>query len=1183
MVYGPRAGLGTWLAVGATTLALCVPLAIVVVGARSSHQPSPAPATANPTPTASDVPGRLDAQLTSLPIVISDFSDPPSQAAASEYSSLRVQQATNALTMLSDTWRTLNIDVSYSAAVSRLRDYLVSLPSEADLQKNPGLGVHATAAPALPGLVSDQRNADRMNNAAVALFDLGVSWDQGITARRVDAPQGALGGLFELRAIALLHEVDASFPPNRAVSLNQAYLTSVVPIGCGLGASNLRRALVLATNWLDHAPDDVLARLLVASLETRDGVTLAGALVPGNNDQPAALAGALATLDSLTKNNATAALASAAKGDAYLAAASAVSAQAPYLARHYAEQARQAYVSALLAIDDPGLWAAEAASLGIIGDMKSALEAQRAAVALAPGSAELALGLALEEERAGDFKGMQGAAHQALTMALAGSNPLFREARFVASGGAGGPAILGDRGYMGYSFGSDRQRLPIYFVVLGGGCGGGGFYVTNDVVPVIDARGTVAAYNLQLPDAAVLTELAASVVLSDSAAAEADVQQWMRLPGSNPAAQADERWLRRARQVGIALQAVHLIANRSANRTDLSAAAFFAQSSLRHSANAAGQVRLFARAAALCQMEAKGEAPFDAVDNLARLEALHCEGESAYHARDYVNASAALEKSYSSIHDPQVGIEAAIAMWKAGQLETARHLLLKILSGQDPKDPTTYLGAHEILGELLLDEGDPRAAIDRFEETLNGINELMQSLGTSHPLSEIVPSVAQHAYNNHGVALLWRAQNAPGTAPDCGRDESVCKQARDDFAAAISMDPNNPYYLQNAAWSDRLLNHMSASRNELATAASSDPSDYPVLNDLGVMAAVDGDLTTAKREFQASLQAQPDYDLAVWNLGVVDMQLGFDYIPAAQGYFARAIRVNPELRGSPLEYLADNRIYRAAYGQPLKPSLATVTVQGYSSAALATGGIAALSALDDASGVEVKARLTELLRDIKLPVLARLIGPLRVWASRRRLGFPQRLPSGVRTWLLTGLVLAIGTIWTVLSRQGQAGGAELALAIFATGLAVLVHECGHLIAACRTRIRIQPAPSPLGILMSVVLLPLRISSGPYAGHRKLSGKSLKVAGWVYLAGPVANLLVAGLAYGLYLVQPFPLLQLIAVVQLAAAGFSLLPLEPLDGAAFERGKPEYAAAFSLLAAALALIAGLGGVAISLWRF
>jgi tetratricopeptide (TPR) repeat protein len=578
-------------------------------------------------------------------------------------------------------------------------------------------------------------------------------------------------------------------------------------------------------------------------------------------------------------------------------------------------------------------------------------------------------------------------------------------------------------------------------------------------------------------------------------------------------------------------------------------------------------------------MEARGDGAFGALNKEARIQGLLCEGESAYHAGDYVSASAALEARYSSSDLPLIGTEAAVAMWKAGQLETARHLLLKVLSGQDLKDPN-YLGAHEILGEVLLDEGDPRAAIDRFEETLNGVQDLLQPrVSSADLLTGIVRLVIQHAYNNHGVALLWRAQNAPGEAPDCGRDESVCQHARDDFAAAISMDPNNPYYLQNAAWSDRLLNRMAASRVELDAAAAADPSDYPVLNDLGVMAAVDGELTTAQHEFQASLQARPDYDLAAWNLGVVDMQLGFNYIAAAQGYLARATKENPQLRNSPLQYLADNRIYRAAYGQPLHPSLTTVTVQGYSSAAAVTGGIAAFSALGDATSVEFKAKLTELLRDIKLPVLAGLIGPLRIWVSRRQLGLSQRLPAGVRTWLLTGLVLAIGTIWTVLSRGGPAAGPELILAVFATGLAVLVHECAHLIAACASRIRIVPAPSPLGILMSALLLPLRISSGPYAGHRPLPGTPLHRARWVYLAGPAANLLVAGFTYSLYLVQPFPLLQLIAGVQLAAAGFSLLPLEPLDGAALGKGRAEHAAAFSLLAAALALIAGIGGAAIS----
>jgi tetratricopeptide (TPR) repeat protein len=1173
MVYGPKAGLGTWLTIGVTAASLGLPAAIVLAGP-SLSQPSPPLATTPGAPIAPGPPGRLDAQLTNLPIVVTDFPDAPSLAAASEYAHLRVQPWTDVWTMFSDTWSSLVVDGSAAAAVSQLGDYLVSLQSGSDYYIDLGPQVQSYAAAALPGLVSDPRNADRLSNAAVALFDMGVSWDQGFAARSDYGVEYAYGTFLEARAMALLHESSIAFPANKVVVLNLAYLTSLIPGGCTPNIGNLQAALGLALASLAMAPDDTVARLLASSLQVRDTSKFANVLLPGRSDQPPSLTAALATVDPLVGINVTAQLGYAAKGDAYLAAASGVSGQAPYQARHYADLARIGYEKALSAINDPGLWAGEAASLNILDNTSAALAAQRTAVSLAPDSAELLIGLAFAEERVGDFQGMRTAAQKALELSVTGINPLFRESRLVSS--SPGTPILGDRGYLGYSIGSDRPRLPVYNVEQG--CGAGGFVTTDDAIPALDYHDfDGAARYLPLPDAAVITAIAASLVLSDPSTAEADVNRWKDLAGSNATAGMDQLWLDRVAQIdGVDLQAVHLVTDGSVRQgTDPARAATFAEAYLRHAGNAAKQATLFARAAAVCHLEVIGQGPFGAIAEADRSPARVCEGESAYHAGDYASASAAFEASYRDSQSADVGTEAAIAIWKAGRPEEAHQLLLQILSGPGVND-TTFLGTQEILGELLLDLGHPSEAIDHLEVAVLAAQSLQHSSGGADFTSNL-RLAAEHAYNNHGIALLGRAQPSPGAVPDCGAKQDVCKQARDNFAAALSMDPSNPYYLQNAAWSDRLLNRLSASRAELAAAVAADPSNFPVLNDLGVMAASEGDLTTAQQAFQSSLRARPDYDLAAWNLGVVDMQLGALNIAAGQAYLALASKENAQLRGSRPEYQVDNRIYRATFGQALQPLQSAGTIHGYSTAAVGTGAVAAVSAFGDVVGVQFRSWLAKMLQALGRPLLARIVQPLR------RLRFPQRLPAPVRTWFLTALVLGAGTVWTVLSRQGVAGGAELALAALAVGIAVMVHECGHLIAACVCKIKIEPAPSPLGIAMSLLLIPLHVSSGPYAGHRLVSRKGIQRAKWVYLAGPVANLLVAGLAYGLYVVRPFPFLLLLTGVQLAAAGFSLMPFEPLDGAALGKSRTDHATAFSFLAALLALVAGAGGAAIAFGLF
>jgi len=548
---------------------------------------------------------------------------------------------------------------------------------------------------------------------------------------------------------------------------------------------------------------------------------------------------------------------------------------------------------------------------------------------------------------------------------------------------------------------------------------------------------------------------------------------------------------------------------------------------------------------------------------------LLCQGETAYFAGDYKTASTALESYYHASQLPQAGVEAAVVLLKSGRAEAAHQLLLDVLGRQDPQDPN-FIGAREVLGEVLLDQGDPRAAIDQFAEAI-------RMMGQPQGLPAFVRTIYEHALNNHGVALLWRAQGTPGSTPDCGPGGSVCQQAHDDFEGALSMDPSNPYYLENAGWSDRLLNHAAAARSELDAAIQSGPDNYPALNDLGVMAAQDGDIAAARQAFESALQARPEYDLAAWNLGVLDMQKGSSNILTAQAYLARAVRENPDLRGDPFVYQTDNRIYRAAFGQPLQPARAVTSLKGYSEAAAAAGGIAAFSALGDTFGLELKGKLTELLSELKLPGLTGLL--VRAGVARPRLQFLRRTPGAIRTWLLTALVLAVGTVWGALSSAGVSASSQLILVAFATALAILVHESGHLVAACLAKIRMEPAPSPAGIVISAVLIPLHISSGPYAGHEVDKKVPPMRSSLVYLAGPLSNLAVAALAYVLYLIQPLPFLLLLTSVQLAAAGFSLMPFEPLDGEALSRRRSRHGALFALLVFVLSLVAAFAGATLA----
>ena len=108
--------------------------------------------------------------------------------------------------------------------------------------------------------------------------------------------------------------------------------------------------------------------------------------------------------------------------------------------------------------------------------------------------------------------------------------------------------------------------------------------------------------------------------------------------------------------------------------------------------------------------------------------------------------------------------------------------------------------------------------------------------------------------------------------------------------------------------------------------------------------------------------------------------------------------------------------------------------------------------------------------------------------------------------------------------------------------------------------------------ISIVLLPFGVSDGPFLGHEALPGTSFRQARWAHLAGIVANIVVAFMFYALCLLAPLPALRLLAEVQLGVAAFSLLPLRPLDAAAFRRHQRE-----AMLLIPLSLIAVIGGYA------
>src|SRR5690606_3730198 len=131
----------------------------------------------------------------------------------------------------------------------------------------------------------------------------------------------------------------------------------------------------------------------------------------------------------------------------------------------------------------------------------------------------------------------------------------------------------------------------------------------------------------------------------------------------------------------------------------------------------------------------------------------------------------------------------------------------------------------------------------------------------------------RHAHGNRGIARLQVFASDSGINCD-GEAWEACTAAFIDFDIALGSDPYNPVYLMNKAWAARLLGDDQLSNQLMTRAREADTTLYPVLNDLGVFATESGDTEGARRYFLDAVAANPYYDLALWNLGVLHMREG---------------------------------------------------------------------------------------------------------------------------------------------------------------------------------------------------------------------------------------------------------------------------------------------------------------------
>jgi hypothetical protein len=467
---------------------------------------------------------------------------------------------------------------------------------------------------------------------------------------------------------------------------------------------------------------------------------------------------------------------------------------------------------------------------------------------------------------------------------------------------------------------------------------------------------------------------------------------------------------------------------------------------------------------------------------------------------------------------------------------------------------------------VYLETGNPDGAIALYDEFLRGAPA---DPGCVDRISCPLAVVAPFGYSNRGIAQLQALADDDGRIDCEGEAWEACTAAFLDFGTALEIDPYNPVFLMNQAWAARLLGDPTLSAQLMNQALEADTSLYPVLNDVGVFAAISGDEREARQHFLDAAAANPRYDLALWNLGVLNMREGIGGIVRGQAYLARAIVQNPSLVTESLEFLTDERVYRVEINERLRTGAGWSFGVASSVATAAFGFVTMALVIVQATYLVVRDKLLETLND-RVEARTKWIQP------RVPRGLPFTVNDRWARWIPLGIalaVLAFTTSWIALHGEPNAAVASAALALFAVVLAVVTHELGHAVVAWRMNVTIQPAQWAPGTVLALVLFPFSLSSGPFPGQ-KIVAANESASTRVSIAGPLANFGVAVIAYILFSMQPLPGLRLIAVVQLAAMSYALMPFDPLDGAVLARAHPRLLAALGGTALLLGVLFSVG---------
>lgn len=970
----------------------------------------------------------------------------------------------------------------------------------------------------LDALLGDPENADRLVNFAIALFFYGSIVVEDVPRYDVNPWEST-----KRQAFSLMESVVLRYPDNRSAILSFNYWASLMQ-GVSGDLANGSMGKSALQNLVTNDPDDFTALHLL----TRVTIKSSGAPDDSFLEEH---------LNDLTGSSdpRVAALAFTLLGDIELASASNSQSQSPFSANASARVALAHYDQALVFSDDVAIYSARCSALNILGDWYGAVVTLERAVELEPNSINLRTRLAQFQSR-GHWHGesiedastkSRNTSRSALELKAADGKVPLTEFQLIPYSYAGPSSI---------HIGLHRTHLPFMVFQSGAGGRGGGMIVQFDLIPKnmdaqLDLENGVGTYPF-------LLSIEASIMLGDVEGIEADYQRIESEMLKPDWLWNETRWPISGRDSYIS--AARLVGDpENPSRTDLQNSWGRASSSLRFAGNPAG-------ALAVCQSAV--EQNIDTESDYSTADLWMCIGENAFLVGEFDEAIEAFREVDSVLY---VGF----VMEFTGDLDGAEEWYRNALDQR-----TEYFleagGVELRLADILQEKGDAAGAAHYYDLATKDLDGFLN------------PLLVQYAVSNSGTALLRMAEGSDGV-PDCsGENASTCKLAAERFDAALKGDPLNPVYLMNRAWVARLMGDQELANELMLLAVESDHTLYPVLNDLGVANATT-DPDAAHQYFSDAVAANPDYALGWWNLGVLEMQKGPSGILRGQAYLARAFARDKSLVTEPLKFKTDESIYRVEITDDSNTG-ANWTFGTASSLAATTFGLFGFVLV-------IIGTTKEVFKDKFISTFMDRTETTRSWAKRNLLPTYDRFRS--QPWstsvlfIATIVVMLLATALPAWRGDRDAAFSAAILAIFALVAAVATHEFGHRLSAHLMKAELEPVQWTPGIGVSLLLLPINLSSGPFPAQ-SVKTKDDTDRLWIYLFGPLANLLVFFAILVIYLLQPVPALRMIAIAQLAVMSYSVLPFEPLDGHPLQDAQPKLVAGISFLALFFGILFALG---------